>query len=447
MVARTSTLVLTLLLFTAVPTALLAESKVKPNVLFVAVDDLNVNVGCYGARDVKTPHLDALAARGVRFDRAYANYPTCNGSRTSMLSGRYPESTRVLLNSTNPRDNLPDAIFLPEYFKRNGYFTAALGKITHGDFAHALRCDEIVDEKKMTRRSKLRKDLPFAWAATDNADAEELDGSIARQAVRLLEQHHNERFFIAVGFHRPHVPHAAPRKYFELYPPTTMKLHDRGGADDTPDAARNKFYPELSRAKRQQIVANYSAATSFMDAQLGIVLGAFDRLGLTENTIVVFWSDHGWHLGDHGGMWAKGTLMESSARIPLIIAAPGKAIGACGRVVESVDLYPTLAALCGLEAPDHVQGSSFAELLVDPQAPLNHLAYVVKEKQKNLSRSIRDARYMYAEYPGGTTQLYDLINDPGELENLAGNEKHAEEVIRMKRLLHQRMKQVIGNGD
>ncbi len=446
MIVRMPTLIVTLLLITAVPTALLAEADAKPNVLFVAVDDLNVNVGCYGARDVKTPHLDALAARGLRFDRAYANYPTCNGSRTSMLSGRYPESTGILLNSTNPREKLPDAIFLPEYFKRHGYFTAALGKITHGGFAHALRCDEIVDEQKVTPRSILRKDLPFAWAATDNADAEEPDGSIARQAVRLLEQHHNERFFIAVGFHRPHVPHAAPQKYFDLYPPAAMKLHDRGGADHTPAAARNKFYPQLSRSKRQQIVANYSAATSFMDAQLGVVLGALDRLGLTENTIVVFWSDHGWHLGDHGGMWAKGTLMESSARIPLIIAAPGKAIGACGRVVESVDLYPTLAALCGLGAPEHMHGSSFAQLLDNPQAPQDHLAYVVKERRNDFSRSIRDARYMYAEYPGGATQLYDLINDPGELENLAGNAKHAEEETRMKRLLHQRMKQAKSDG-
>ena len=446
MTVRMATSIVTLLLTTALPTAILADGEAKPNVLFVTVDDLNVNVGCYGAGDVKTPNLDALAARGIRFDRAYANYPTCNGSRTSMLSGRYPESTGILLNSTNPRKKLPHAVFLPEYFKQHGYFTAALGKITHGGFADALRCHEIANEQKVTPRNVLRKNLPFAWAATGNSDVDEPDGNIAHQAVRLLEQHRNERFFIAVGFHRPHVPHAAPQKYFDLYPAAAMKLHDRGGADHTPAAARNKFYPKLSKAKQQQIVANYSAATSFMDAQLGVVLGALERLGLVENTIVVFWSDHGWHLGDHGGMWAKGTLMESSARIPLIIAAPGKAIGVCGRVVESVDLYPTLAALCGLGAPGHVQGSSFAQLLDNPQSLQDHLAYVVKERRNQFSRSIRDSRYMYAEYPGGATQLYDLLDDPGELENLSGNAKHAEEETRMRTLLRQRMKQANSGG-
>lgn len=415
-------------------------AQMKPNVLFIAVDDLNTQVGCYGSDFVKTPHLDRLAARGVRFDRAYCNYPTCNGSRTALLTGRYPESNGVFRNRTNPREKLPDSVFLPEYFKRHGYFTAAIGKITHGEYAPALRCDEIVDIQRLSRKQRpdIRGDLPFNWEASRNSDSQAPDGMIARKAVELLEKRQHKPFFIAVGFHRPHVPHAAPRKYFEMYPSTAMKRNDRGGADGVPSSARNRFYPELTAAQQRQIVAHYSAVTTFMDSQLGVVLEAVGRLGLSEKTIVVFWSDHGWHLGDHGGMWAKGTVMEEAARIPLIIVAPGKATGASQRVVETVDLYPTLAVLCGLPVPAEVQGRSFAKLLDDPGTSLGHTAYTVKQRRDGLSRSIRDYRYMYAEYPDGARQLYDLVNDPHQLHNLADDQAHAKAKARMQRLLHEK---------
>jgi uncharacterized sulfatase len=411
--------------------------------LFIAVDDLNTQVGCYGNDSVSTPYLDRLAARGVRFDRAYCNYPTCNGSRTALLTGRYPESNGVFRNRVNPREKLPDSVFLPEYFKRHGYFTAALGKITHGEYAQALRCDKIVDIRRLSRKQRpdIRGDVPFYWEASQNSGFQEPDGMIARKAVELLEKRRDEPFFIAVGFHRPHVPHAAPKKYFEMYQAAAMKRNDRGGTDGVPSSARNRFYPELTAAQQRQIIAHYSAVTTFMDSQLGVVLDAVDRLGLSEKTIIVFWSDHGWHLGDHGGMWAKGTLMEESARIPLIIVAPGKAVGTSQQVIETVDLYSTLAVLCGLPAPANVQGRSFAKLLGDPSTPLGHTAYTVKQRRDGLSRSLRDERYMYAEYPDGATQLYDLVDDPHQLHNLADDKSHAKAKARMERLLHEKKKQ------
>jgi uncharacterized sulfatase len=357
-----------------------------------------------------------------------------------MLSGRYPESTGVFENRTNPREKLPNAVFLPEYFKQHGYFTAAIGKISHGHKEQILRCHVVEDLRDGSGRSAdLRRGVPFSWAASNNTDAEETDGMIARRAIELLEDQGDDPFFIAVGFHKPHTSHVAPKNYFEMYKPSEMKLNDQRAADGVPSIGRNRFYPDLTESQKRAILLHYSAVTTFMDAQLGLVLDALDRLDKTKNTIVVFWSDHGWHLGDHGGMWAKGTLMEEAVRIPLVIAVPDKAVGVSQQVVETIDLYPTLTDLCGLPQSPEVQGRSFAALIDNPDSPLNHTAYAVKHRRSMVGHSIRDERYMYVEYSDGSIQLYDLAKDPHELENLAGDPVHSKAEFRMQRLLHRTM--------
>lgn len=412
------------------------------NVLFIAVDDLNTSLGCYGATHVKTPNIDRLASQGLRFERAYTNYPTCNGSRTALLSGRYPESTGVLENYDHPRIKLENEVLLPEYFRRNGYFTAAVGKVAHSPSRWAkkpiLRCNEVIGFEEP--EEALQQLDSFPWAASLRSDAEQRDGRIARRTVELLEEHRREPFFIAVGFQGPHEPHVAPKKYFDMYPPAKVPLPVPGPS--LPPIAYRRFRPQLTDAEKQELTSHYHAVTSFLDAQVGVVLDALDRLGLRRNTIVVFWSDHGWHLGDHGGIWSKGTLLEPVGRIPLILAVPGKRSAVTTQIVETVDIYATLAELAGLPEPPGVEGSSFAVLLDDPDRPLQRSAYIVKSRDGRIvGRSIRNERYAYIEYGDGGTLLYDLDRDPDQIHNLAGGQLSEVETA-MKQLLYQKTKQV-----
>ncbi|HYT93875.1 MAG TPA: sulfatase-like hydrolase/transferase, partial [Gemmataceae bacterium] len=308
-----------------------AQAPRKLNVLLIVADDLNNHLGCYGSKVVLSPNIDRIAARGVRFDRAYCNYPVCNASRTSFLSGRYPEVTKVLNNVTEPRIALgKDFIFLPELYRGNGYFTARVGKIAHTPFEDALKWDvsetaRQAKDKGAGKMAKAGKDgVPFAWQATDSADEQEPDGRTARRIVQLIEQNKDRPFFIAAGFHRPHVPHTAPKKYFELYPPERMSLpkEPAGHEKQIPAIARGaKYFPDLTDLQKRQIISHYHAVTSFMDAQVGVLLEALDRLKLWDNTIVIFVSDHGYHLGERG-QWMKQSLFERSARNPLIVTGP-----------------------------------------------------------------------------------------------------------------------------
>jgi uncharacterized sulfatase len=278
------------------------EKKPAVNVLFIAVDDLNTAIGCYGHPLVKTPNIDRLAARGARFERAYCQYPLCNPSRTSLLSGRRPDTTRIYLDGTPARAFLEGVDLLPEYFGRFGYFTAHVGKI-----GGAARWDVSI---KSEHSEKEGGPLKVEWRATKNEDENEPDGQTARRVVRLLEQHKSKPFFIAAGFGRPHLPFVAPQKYFDLYPPDKVVL-----PKEPPDVRKNvpaiafdRHKETLTEAQARQATAAYYACVSFMDAQLGLVLDAMDRLELWDNTVVVFWSDHGFHLGEHGGLWRKAKL-------------------------------------------------------------------------------------------------------------------------------------------
>jgi iduronate 2-sulfatase len=439
-----------------------APAKPGLNVLFIISDDLNCALGCYGNTVVQTPNIDRLARRGVRFERAYSNYPVCNPSRASFLSGLYPETTKVLNNTTSPRAHLgKDFVFMPEHFRAHGYFTGGIGKITHGIFAdtiqwdvfaepaHGIDLDDVPDAPRDRRRrlgqaqrpgqqALPEHNVPFPWQATDTNDEDEPDGQVALQTVKLLERNKDKPFFITAGFHKPHIPHVAPKKYFDMYPPEKIPLpkEPAGHSKDIPAMARGKYYPDLTELQQRQIISHYYAATTFMDAQVGKVLDAMDRLKLWDNTIVVFLGDHGWHLGEHGGFWAKASLMQESAAAPLIVAAPGmKANAASPRMVEFVDVYPTLTELCQLPVPARVEGLSFAPLLDDPKRLWKKTIYTVVTRRNDLGRAVRTEQYTYIEWPDGSAQLYDYTRDPKEYVNLAREPKHAKTLGEMKELL------------
>lgn len=450
-----------------------AGTPARPNVLFIISDDLNVRLGCYGAAEAKTPHLDRLAARGLRFDRAYCNYPVCNVSRTSFLSGRYPEVTGVLNNNTNPRIRLgADFQFLPEYFRAQGYFTAGCGKIAHGTFSEAVKWDYYSEpqrggeEDDLTRAGKQKGakkggkkgkaaapataavDVPFAWQATANDDADEPDGQVARRLLKYLAGTPGKPFFIAAGFHKPHVPHTAPKKYFDLHDLAKMPTpaEPPGHEKDIPEMAwAPRSERNLTRAQRQAIIQHYYAATSFMDAQVGVLLAELDRLQLWESTVVVFIGDHGWHLGEHGGFYAKMSLMDESARAPLLVAGPGIARGAATQsLAEYLDLFPTLVELAGLPRPAGLQGVSLAPVLRNPAAVVREQAYtvVLRGGPARFGRALHTADYTYLEWPDGSQQLYDAVKDPHEYVNLAINPAFATTLKAMQERLGRRREEV-----
>ncbi len=425
-----------------------AEPK-RLNVLFIAADDLNHDLGCYGHPLVKSPNIDRLAARGVRFERAYCQYALCNPSRTSLLSGRRPEVTNIMDNNTPPRTFLgKDVLFLPEYFRKHGYFAARVGKIAHVPFENALQWDVAENaagrgKNKGQIRQEGRDGATVGWMATENADEEEPDGHTARRIVELLEQHKDRPFFIAAGFHKPHEPLVAPKKYFALYSADQVVLADEP-ADDRKDIPalsllRNRPDPHTEPDERRRLMAAYYSAISFMDAQVGVVLDALDRLGLADNTVVVFFGDHGWHLGEHLGLWRKTSLFEEAAHAPLIIAAPGaKGNGkASPRTVEFLSIYPTLVELCGLPPNPELQGTSLAPLLENPKGTWKQPAVTVLRWNGQLGKSVRTQRWRYSEWVQGSegSELYDHRKDPHEYTNLAHDPEHAEIVARMKKRL------------
>ena len=422
----------------------LAASAQRPNrrlnVLFIAVDDLNTRVGAYHDPIVKTPNIDRLAARGVRFERAYCNYPVCNASRTSLLSGRRPDTTKIYGNTTPPRTYLGDVVMLPEHFKAYGYFTARVGKIAHGAFEDAVKWDISesragvpLEKRPAARRVERAGDesgggaVGLSWKATDNRDEDEPDGATARRVVQLIEQHKNEPFFIGCGFHKPHLPFVAPKKYFDMYNLADIKLPNTPADDreDIPPVAltHNAADDKFTDDERREAIRAYHAATTFMDAQLGVVLDALDKNKLWDNTVVLFFGDHGWHLYDHLQLWRKMTVFEQAANAPLIVSAPGAKAGvASARLVEFVDMYPTLSELCGLPQAQGMEGRSFAPLMRNPQMPWKKAAYTVVRRGKDVfGRSVRTERYRYTEWDGGKqgVELYDHEKDPNEFVNLA----------------------------
>ncbi len=440
--------------------------KSLPNVLFIAVDDMNNDLGCFGHPFVKSPGIDRLAERGMRFERAYCQFPLCSPSRSSLLTGLRPDTTRVFDLQYHFRQDLPDVVTLPQMFARNGYYVARVGKMYHygnpGDigtnglddrvswmerFNPAGRDKTALEPDIMNYTPKRGLGSAMAFLADPTGtDPQHTDGKVADQTIRLLEEHKDKPFFIAAGFYKPHCPWVTPKKYFDMYPmdPIALPQITAQTPGDYPALAlaSTKPWPYLGVTPEQarECKRAYYAAISFVDAQIGKVLDAVDRLGLRDNTIIVFWSDHGYHLGEHG-LWFKQSCFEESARVPLIISVPGqKTAGqASTRPVELVDLYPTLAELANLAPPEHLEGVSLRPLIEDPKAAWSHPAYTQVQRGGDPGHSVRTERWRYTEWAFGEKgrELYDHDNDPQELHNLAADAKYADVVAQMKALLKQ----------
>ena len=429
----------------------------KLNILFLIADDLNCDLGCHGVKEMRTPNIDQLAARGVRFEHAYCQYPLCSPSRSSFLTGRRPNVTGVLFNpqvagslSPNFREKIPETVTLPQLFKRNGWFAARVGKLYHygvpGDIGTSSLDDYASWDQVVNPRGRDREEhdkifslqpgqfgAALSWLADEGEDTEHTDGVGADEAIRLLERFKrtSRAFFLAVGFYRPHTPYVAPKKWFELYPTRAITLPQLS-ADDrsrTPTAAYGSFLANqdtMSDDQRRQAIQAYHGATSFMDAQLGRVVTALDRLGLAQNTLILFTSDHGYHLGDHG-LWQKRSLFERATHVPLIIATPDKknAGRTAAAPVEMLDIYPTLADYAGLIAPEYLDGTTLRPMLDDPGASVRAIAVTQTRLPNNIEGySARNSRWRYTEWhsvPEGAArgeQLFDEVADPGETRNV-----------------------------
>lgn len=445
--------------------AALAQTR-KPNVLFIAADDLNNDLGCYNHAIVKSPNIDRLAKRGVRFDRAYAQFPLCSPSRSSMMTGLRPDTTKVYDLQKHFRETLPNVVTLSQLFQQNGYFAARVGKIYHYGNPGQIGTDGLDDapswnlrinprgvdkdeEKLLTNLTPTRGlGASLSFHASPAPDEEHTDGKVALETIKLLEQHRDKPFFIAAGFYRPHCPYIAPKKYFDLYPLEKIK------AAPAFPGEREKLLPAALQTQdwnfgvdelgQRKSIQAYYASITFLDANVGRLLDALERLGLAENTIVVFWSDHGYLLGQHG-QWHKQSLFEGSARTPLIVAGPGvTAKGkASGRTVEAVDFYPTLADLCALSGvPTNLAGQSWRPLLKHPNAKWDKPAITqqIRGNAQNgffMGYSVRNERYRYTEWDEGRkgVELYDYEKDPNELQNVANDPAYAKIAAQMKQLL------------
>lgn len=438
------------------------DNKDKPNILFIAVDDLNNDLGCFGSAIVQSPHIDALAKRGVQFNMAYCQFPLCSPSRSSLLTGLRPDETGIYELQTHFRKNIPTITTLPQLFKNNGYESVRIGKIFHYGVPSDIGTNGLDDSVSWSRvinpkgrdktdESKIVNLTPqrplgsaLCYLEADGADSEQTDGLIASEAIKVLAQKKTsgEPFFLAVGFFRPHTPYVAPKKYFDLYPADKIPLAKEvpNDLEDIPEAALFTvpsnwgLGPDSLRLAKRA----YYAAISFMDAQVGRVVDALDSLGLAKNTIIVLWSDHGYNLGEHG-QWMKQSLFEKSAKVPLIIASPdGKNGRAVNQPVELLDIYPTLAELAKLKGAGTLEGKSLAPLLKKDIAGWKGVAYTQVRRKTIMGRSVRIERWRYTEWDNGNAgvELYDHSKDEGEFTNLANDPAYKQEIDKLSALLH-----------
>ncbi len=425
------------------------------NVLFIASDDLTGTLGCYGHPAVKSPHIDRLASRGVRFDNAYCQFPFCGPSRASLMTGLRPDTVGVVTNrKVDFREWRPGTVTLPQMFRNSGRRSMRVGKLFHmgvpggvGTMTHQdpPSWDVSISPPGLENESvgpggdpnpDLRHGLKMQWVQTADAEGQ-ADSAAADTAIRLLRESAGQPFFLGLGFVRPHTPFVAPSRFFDMYPLDEIELvsNPPDDLDDIPAPAKNLrpfLWHQMGMSEENQRLAlrGYYASVSFMDEQVGRVLGELESLGLADRTVVVFFGDHGWHLGEHTH-WQKMSLMEDSVRAPLIVSAPGaRGAGESSRaLVEFVDLYPTLADLCGLEPPADLEGVSLGPLLDDPAGSVKDSAFSqVQWEDRIYGRTVRTARYRYIRWEGdgGGDELYDHENDPREFTNLAADASHAD---------------------
>jgi arylsulfatase A-like enzyme len=489
--------------------------KSKFNVLFIAVDDLRPELGCYGFSQIKSPNIDALASQGLQFNRAYCQFALCNPSRSSLLTGLRPESIKVYDLETFVRTHVPDVVTLPQLFKNNGYEARSIGKIFHvtngnheDDISWSthdwqsprddkgtpkakraaakqqLKTEEVAEETKKNQtavdangkavakpertKSGKRKvsDEPFEpranmlpYESPDVADNKLLDGQIADKAASVMNEIKDKPFFLAVGFHKPHMPWVAPKKYWDMYQDSDIQLAafqqlpEGAPAFASNEAGEFRSYKGIPKegpipeAIQREAIHSYFACISYTDAQVGKVMNALDRLGLRKNTIVILWGDHGYQLGEHG-TWNKRTNWEVAARVPLMISVPGQmhAGEKSDALVELVDMYPTLTQLCHLDPPASLEGKSFVPLLRKPDLPWKQAAFTTYHKPlpemgTGFGRAMRTDRYRFVEWSGPKSkkkvyELYDEQSDPLEKTNVADRPENAELVAKLTTQLH-----------
>ncbi len=406
----------------------------KPNVLFIAVDDLNDWIGCLGGHpQCQTPNIDRLARKGVLFTRSYCAAPACNPSRAALMTGVSPFTSGVYHNPQPWRKAMPDVVTLPQHFMAHGYEAVGSGKIYHGAFPDPASWNHFLEKKGDPKpATKVLKD-PHSraggviWGVLDVKDEDMNDYKMADYAIKYLGQKHEKPFFLACGIYRPHMPWQVPRKYYEMYPVDSIQLPKtiQSDLEDIPEAGRKMARPQGDHATMRKTdnwkyaVQAYLASITFADAMVGRVVKALEESEHADNTIIVLWGDHGWHLGEKEH-WRKFALWEEATRAPLMMVAPGvtSANRVCERTVDFMSIYPTLSELCGLPLPKHLEGPSLLPLLKKPDAPWDRPAITTHGRNNH---AIRSEQFRYIRYEDGSEELYDHQSDPMEWKNLAGN--------------------------
>ena len=446
---------------------LLAQSNY--NVMFIAIDDMNERAAVFGYPEVLTPNLQRLKNRGVVFTNAYCQFPMCNASRTSLLSGWRPDKTGVYSNDTRPRSVMGQEVkFLPEYFKMYGYHTERVGKILHGEFENDITWDYsdslIIDELSYANNSgnlTSKRDDPGLWWVMNVPDDSTVNGFLAGRMLQRMQMQPPQPFFLALGL-TVHNPFSPALKYWNMYGDSSVQQLlpvDRRGTISglTGNGSGNIALPGTPAGDRgdipaialpvqgnktteewQNAVHAYFAEVTGMDAQLGLILDEMDRQGLWENTVVVLWSDHGQHLGEHEGTWLKNTLMQESDRMPLIVCVPGKQPGTTKALVELVDIYPSLAEICGLPAPTGMEGSSFVRLLDNVKTPWKRAAFTQVIRYDTINEyAVVTKQFRYNSWGTDGEELYDHATDPFEYTNLATNPAYISVLKKMRKILAQ----------
>jgi iduronate 2-sulfatase len=480
------TLTLTVLLLISLGISHAADpTPPKPNVLLIMADDLtSTALSCYGNAICKTPNIDRIAAQGTRFTHAWCNATYCAPSRASMLSGYYPSGSKSIESEKPGKtkgDRAPWAIgdkaTWPQYFLQHGYYTARISKISHmkvpSDIEHG---DDGADDKPSwterfnsqgpewkapgdgetlennpTGSKPVQGGNTFVMVAADGDDMVHSDGKTAAKAVELIQKHAGKPFFLGVGFVRPHVPFVAPRKYYEPFLPfdkLPLPPKIEGDWEDIPKPGINyktSSGMKMDEIRQRKAIGSYYASVAYLDAQVGKVLDALEKAGQANNTIVIFTSDHGYHLGEHD-FWAKVSLLDESSKVPLIIKVPGKKPAVCHSIVELLDLYPTTAKLCGFEVPTRLQGKDISKLLDDPSATVRNTALCVSPRTNGYL--LREEKWAYIQYEEDASkgiELYDMVADPKQYTNLAAKPEHAAKVTEFKAKLKAKLAAVRSN--
>ena len=471
--------ILPIILLTLITTSVLEAAKPeKYNVLFIISDDLTYTaLSCYGNKVCRTPNIDKLAAGGVRFTRAYCQGTYCGPSRAAFMSGYYPHATGIL-GYTSPRPRIgPDKVTWPQLFKNSGYYTARVSKLYHMGVPGGIEAGTDGSDDPLSWTEKFNCPGP-EWKAPGNgetlennpdgkkpavggntfvvveADGDDLvhaDGKAAAKAVELIRTHKNEKFWLGVGFVRPHVPFVAPKKYFPPYKPySKLELPKKlkGDWDDIPAPGINyktSKNMKMNIRRQKKAIGGYYASVAFMDAMTGQVLDALEQEGLADSTIVIFTSDHGYHLGEHD-FWAKVSLRDESSGVPLIIKVPGMKPAVCNSLVELQDLYPTISRLCGLTPPSGIQGKDITQMLSQPATEVRKAAFSVAPMRRGfLLRTKKFAYIQYNENASKGIELFDMENDPQQFTNQAKNPEYTAVVKRFRKMMADKLAEIRRN--